>query len=173
MLRRFAGKLSWSEAEPSAMAELELHLVQDLELTRCMRLRVQSLQQKNEKPQDGEKLLQANEFVYRLDFSRQLGLRFLRWKVALSQPGKVTVIGTSQHWTPDLTHLMRRQLLEPVAVFWKEAGAPEMDWNEADALEFGERLAELAKIRKVMYFLLAYSDGLEPAHLQGSVVFKV
>nr|XP_034971391.1 olfactory marker protein [Zootoca vivipara] len=157
----------------SEAAELELHLVQDAELTRCMRLRVESLQQRNEKPQDGEKLLQANEFVYRLDFSRQQGLRFLRWNVVLEKPGKVTVIGTSQHWTPDLTHLMRRQLLEPVGVFWKKAGAQEVDWNEADALEFGERLVELARIRKVMYFLLAYTDGLEPAQLKCSVVFEV
>ncbi|XP_066478449.1 olfactory marker protein [Tiliqua scincoides] len=155
------------------MAELELTLVQDAELTKCMRLRVQSLQQKNEKPQDGEKLLQANEYVYRLDFSRQLGLRFLRWNVVLNQPGKVKVVGTSQHWTPDLTNLMRRQLLEPVAIFWKKEDSQDLDWNEADALEFGERLVELAKIRKVMYFLLAYSDGLEPAHLKCSVVFKV
>ncbi|XP_061485012.1 olfactory marker protein [Rhineura floridana] len=152
--------------------ELELHLVQDVQLTKCMRLRVQSLQQKNEKPQDGEKLLQANEFVYRVDFSRQHGLRFLRWDVALQKPGKVTIIGTSQHWTPDLTNLMRRQLLEPVGVFWKKPGSQELEWNEADALEFGERLVELARIRKVMYFLLAYTDGLEPAHLKCSVVFK-
>ncbi|XP_053168068.1 olfactory marker protein [Hemicordylus capensis] len=155
------------------MAELELPLVQDAPLTKCMRLRAQSLQQKGEKPQDGEKLLQAHEFVYRLDFSRQLGLGFVRWNVALQKPGKVTLIGTSQHWTPDLTHLMRRQLLEPVAVFWKTADSQELDWNEADALEFGERLVELAKIRKVMYFLLAYSDGLEPAHVKCSVTFKV
>ncbi|XP_033001892.1 olfactory marker protein [Lacerta agilis] len=157
----------------SEASELEFHLVQDVELTRCMRLRVESLRQRNEKPQDGEKLLQANEFVYRLDFLRQQGLRFLRWNVALEKPGKVTIIGTSQHWTPDLTNLMRRQLLEPVGVFWKKAGSQEVDWNEADALEFGERLVELARIRKVMYFLLAYADGLEPAQLKCSVVFKV
>ncbi|XP_042314231.1 olfactory marker protein [Sceloporus undulatus] len=153
-------------------SELELHLVQDVQLTKCMRLRVQSLQQKNEKPQDGEKLLQANEFVYRVDFSRQHGLRFMRWKVTLEKPGQVTVIGTSQHWTPDLTNLMRRQLLEPVGVFWKKPGSQEVECNEADALEFGERLVELAKIRKVMYFLLAYTEGLEPAHLKCSVMFE-
>uniref|UniRef100_A0A6J0SIC8 Olfactory marker protein n=1 Tax=Pogona vitticeps TaxID=103695 RepID=A0A6J0SIC8_9SAUR len=157
----------------SGASELELPLVQDIPLTRCMRLRAQSLQQKNEKAQEGEKLLQPNEFVYRVDFARQRGLRFLRWHVALGKPGKVTVIGTSQHWTPDLTHLMRRQLLEPVAVFWKKPGSEEVECNEADALEFGERLAELARIRKVMYFLLVYADGLDPAHLKCSVVFTV
>lgn len=47
-----------------------------------------------------------------------------------------------------------------------------MECNEADAQEFGERIAELAQIRKVMYFLLAFTDGLEPAQLKGSVVFK-
>ncbi|XP_015266020.1 PREDICTED: olfactory marker protein [Gekko japonicus] len=155
------------------VSELELPLVQDVELTNCMRLRVQSLQQKNEKPQDGEKLLQPNEFVYRVDFTQQHNLRFVRWNVALENPGKVDVIGTSQHWTPDLTNLMRRQLLEPVGVFWKTPDSPEVECNEADALEFGERLVELAKIRKVMFFLLAYAEGLEPAHLKCSVVFRV
>ncbi|XP_044306089.1 olfactory marker protein [Varanus komodoensis] len=156
----------------SEAAELELPLVQDAQLTKCMKLRVQSLQQRNQKPQDGEKLLQANEFVYRVDFSHQHKLRFLRWNIRLEKPGKVTVTGTSQLWTPDLTNLMRRQLLEPAAVFWKKAGAQEVECNEADALEFGERLVELAKIRKVMYFLLAYADGLEPGHVTCSVVFK-
>ncbi|KAM3837604.1 olfactory marker protein [Vipera latastei] len=155
-------------------AELELHLVQDVQLTEFMRIRVKTLRQKNEKPQDGEKLLRDNEFVFRLDFSRQHGLRFLRWKVALSQPGKATIIGTSQHWTPDLTNLMRRQLLDPVGVFWKKPEAPEtVECNEADALEFGERLVELAKIRKVMYFLIAFTEGLDPSHLECSVVFKI
>nr|XP_056714291.1 olfactory marker protein [Euleptes europaea] len=154
-------------------SELELHLVQDVQLTNCMRLREQSLQQKDEKPQDGEKLLRPNEYVYRVDFSRQHGLRFVRWNVVLEKPGKVDVIGTSQHWTPDLTNLMRRQLLEPAGVFWKNPDTQEVECNEADALEFGERLVELAKIRKVMYFLLAYHDGLKPAHVKCSVVFKV
>ncbi|XP_034282986.2 olfactory marker protein [Pantherophis guttatus] len=158
----------------SEEAELELHLVQDVQLTEVMRIRVTTLQQKNEKPQDGEKLLQDNEFVFRLDFSHQHGLRFQNWKVILDQPGKATIIGTSQHWTPDLTNLMRRQLLDPVGVFWKKPDAPDVvDCNEADALEFGERLVELAKIRKVMYFLVAFSDGLEPAHLKCSVIFKI
>ncbi|XP_062983939.1 olfactory marker protein [Elgaria multicarinata webbii] len=156
----------------SGAGELELPLVQDLQLTKCMKLRAQSLQQKNEKPQEGEKLLQADEFVYRVDFSRQHDLRFLRWNIRLHKPGKLSIVGTSQHWTPDLTNLMRRQLLEPAAVFWKKPGGKEVEWNEADALEFGERLVELAKIRKVMYFLLVYSDGLEPAHVKCSVVFK-
>ncbi|KAM6447694.1 olfactory marker protein [Liasis olivaceus] len=157
----------------SEATELELPLVQDVQLTKCMRIRVKSLQHKNEKPQDGEKLLQANEFVFRVDFSRQHGLHFLRWNVALDKPGKAIVTGTSQHWTPDLTNLMRRQLLEPVGVFWKKPEAQEVECDEADALEFGERLVELAKIRKVMYFLVAFADGLEPAHLKCSVTFRV
>ncbi|XP_063162035.1 olfactory marker protein [Candoia aspera] len=157
----------------SEAAELDLPLVQDVELTKCMRIRVQTLQQKNERPQDGEKLLQANEFVFRVDFSRQRGLRFLSWNVALEKPGRATIIGTSQHWTPDLTNLMRRQLLEPVGVFWREPDVQEMECNEADALEFGERLVELAKIRKVMYFLVVFDDGLELAHFKCSVKFKV
>ncbi|KAL7983056.1 hypothetical protein Chor_010398 [Crotalus horridus] len=162
------------EEMTSEAAELELHLVQDAQLTEIMRIRVKTLQQKNEKPQDGEKLLRDHEFVFRLDFSRQHGLRFLRWKVALDRPGKATVIGTSQHWTPDLTNLMRRQLLEPVGVFWKTPEAPDViECNEADALEFGERLVELAKIRKAMYFLIAFSDGLEPVHLKCSVMFRI
>ncbi|XP_013926092.1 PREDICTED: olfactory marker protein [Thamnophis sirtalis] len=158
----------------SEAAELELPLVQDVQLTEVMRIRGKTLREKNEKPQDGEKLLQANEFVFRLHFTHQRDLCFLSWKVILDQPGKATIIGTSQHWTPDLTNLMRRQLLDPPAVFWKKPDAPEVvDCNEADALEFGERLVELAKIRKVMYFLVAFTDGLEPAHLKCSVIFNI
>uniref|UniRef100_A0A669QHH8 Olfactory marker protein n=1 Tax=Phasianus colchicus TaxID=9054 RepID=A0A669QHH8_PHACC len=151
---------------------LKLPFIHDDQLTRCMRLRAQSLQQKNARPQDGEKLLHPNEHVYRVDFIRQHNLCFLRWDVQLERSGKVMVTGTSQHWTPDLTHLMNRQLLEPVGIFWKKPGAKEVECNEADAQEFGERLVELAKIRKVMYFLLAFTDGLEPAQLKGSIVFK-
>lgn len=153
--------------------ELELHLVQDRELTHCMRLRVQSLQQKKEKPQDGEKLLKTNEYVYRLDFSRQHGLQFVRWNIVLEKPGKVDIIGTSQNWTPDLTNLMRRQLLEPAGIFWKKPDTQEVQCHDADVLEFGERLVELAKVRKAMYFLLAFNEGLEPADIKCSVVFKV
>ncbi|XP_062423401.1 olfactory marker protein [Rhea pennata] len=152
--------------------ELKVPFIRDDQLTRCMRLRVQSLQQKNEKPQDGEKLLRPNEHIYRVNFIQQQNLCFLRWEIQLERSGKVTVTGTSQHWTPDLTHLMNRQLLEPVGIFWKKPGAMHVECNEADAQEFGERLVELAKIRKVMYFLLAFADGLEPAQLKGSVVFK-
>ncbi|KAM9300438.1 olfactory marker protein [Morus bassanus] len=151
---------------------LEMPFVHDDQLTRRMRLRFQSLQQKNVRPQDGEKLLRPNEHIYRVDFTRQHSLRFLGWDIQLERPGKVTVTGTSQHWTPDLTHLMNRQLLEPVGIFWKKPGAKEVECNEADAQEFGERIAELAQIRKVMYFLLAFTDGLEPAQLKGSVIFK-
>lgn len=151
---------------------LELPLTRDEQLTRHMRLRFQSLQQRNARPQDGERLLHPNEHIYRLDFLQQHKLHFLRWDVRLETPGKVTVTGTSQHWTPDLTHLMNRQLLEPVGIFWKKLGAKEVECNEADAQEFGERIAELAQIRKVMYFLLTFAGGLEPAQLKGSVVFK-
>lgn len=151
---------------------LELPFSRDEQLTRRMRLRLQSLQQKNARPQDGEKLLRPNEHIYRVEFIQQHQLRFLRWDMRLERPGKVTVTGTSQHWTPDLTHLMTRQLLEPVGIFWKKLGAKEVECNEADAQEFGERIAELAQIRKVMYFLLAFTGGLEPAQLKGSIVFK-
>lgn len=37
--------------------------------------------------------------------------------------------------------------------------------------EFSERIAELAKVRKVMYFLLALKDGAESANLSCSVEF--
>ncbi|XP_057233710.1 olfactory marker protein [Malurus melanocephalus] len=151
---------------------LELPLVCDEQLTQRMWLRSQSLQQSSGRPQDGERLLHPNEHIYRVDFIRQHQLRFLRWDVRLERPGEVTVTGTSQHWTPDLTPLMKRQLLEPVGIFWKKPGAKEVECNEADAQEFGERVAELAQIRKVMYFLLAFTGGLEPAQLKGSIVFK-
>ncbi|XP_066426205.1 olfactory marker protein [Molothrus aeneus] len=151
---------------------LELPFTCDEQLTRRMRLRFQSLQQRNMRPQDGERLLRPNEQIYRVDFIQQHQLCFLRWNVQLERPGKVTVTGTSQLWTPDLTHLMNRQLLEPVGIFWKKPGAEEVECNEADAQEFGERIAELAQIRKVMYFLLTFSGGLEPAQLKGSIVFK-
>uniref|UniRef100_A0A8B9SH59 Olfactory marker protein n=1 Tax=Anas platyrhynchos TaxID=8839 RepID=A0A8B9SH59_ANAPL len=139
-----------SERKPQP-PKLKVPFVHDDQLTRCMRLRVQSLQQKKGRPQDGEKLLQPNEHVYRVDFLRQHNLRFLRWDIQLEKCGK---------------------LLEPVGIFWKKPGAEEVECNEADAQEFGERLVELARIRKVMYFLLAFTDGLEPAQLKGSIVFK-
>nr|XP_033803498.1 olfactory marker protein [Geotrypetes seraphini] len=156
-------------ADPSLLV---LPFVEDAQLTKCMRLRAQSLQQKNERPQDGEKLLQSNEYIYHLDFAQQ-NLRFLRWKVQLKKPGKVKITGTSQHWTPDLTNLMTRQLLEPPAIFWKKPGQQAVEFNEADAQEFGERISELAKIRKVMYFMLTFSEGAEPASVKCSVNFKV
>ncbi|NXU54660.1 OMP protein, partial [Turnix velox] len=156
----------------AASGMLELPFIHDEQLTRCMRLRFQSLQQKKMKPQDGEKLLHPNEHIYRVDFIQQHNLHFIRWNIQMERPGKVMVTGTSQHWTPDLTHLMNRQLLEPVGIFWKKPGAKEVECNEADAQEFGERVAELAQIRKVMYFLLAFTDGLEPAQLKGSILFK-
>ncbi|XP_056353052.1 olfactory marker protein [Oenanthe melanoleuca] len=152
---------------------LELPFSRDEQLTRRMRLRCQSLQQRDGRPQDGERLLRPNEHIYRVEFSQQHRLRFLRWRLRLAAPGRVTVTGTCQHWTPDLTHLMRRQLLEPAGIFWRRVGAEEVESNEADAQEFGERIAELARIRKVMYFLLTFTGGLEPAQLKGSIVFRV
>ncbi|XP_053313883.1 olfactory marker protein [Spea bombifrons] len=150
---------------------LELVFTEDVQLTKCMRMRAHSLQHKNAKPQDGEKLLKANEFIYRLDFLRQK-LAFLWWKASLQTAGKVTVTGTSQHWTPDLTNLMTRQLLEPAAVFSREEGEGEVRCNEADSQEFGERLCDLAKIRKVMYFVFAFADGAEPSGFTCSVGFR-
>ncbi|XP_018425255.1 PREDICTED: olfactory marker protein [Nanorana parkeri] len=111
------------------------------------------------------------KYIYRLDFGKQK-LRFLWWKVHLKTPGKVVITGTSQHWTPDLTNLMSRQLLDPPAIFWMNTGQTEVDCNEADAQEFGERLCELAKIRKVMYFVFAFLDGADPSNIQCSVGFK-
>ncbi|KAM4797413.1 olfactory marker protein [Rhinophrynus dorsalis] len=155
-------------SEPS---ELELFFTEDTQLTKCMRIRAQSLQQKNVKPQEGEKVLKANEYIYRLDFSKQR-LKFLCWKVHLKSPGKVIVTGTSQHWTPDLTNLMNRQLLEPYAIFWKTDEQNEIECNEADAQEFGERISELAKIRKVMYFVITFLDGVDPSTVKCSIGFK-
>ncbi|XP_064159485.1 olfactory marker protein a [Anguilla rostrata] len=156
-------------------SNLELPFREDRQLTEVMRLRVQSLQQRGQKRQDGERLLQPNEIVYRLDFSQQ-SLRFSGWNIRLSAPGKLTIIGTSQHWTPDLTHLMTRQLLEPAGLFWR---SPEDDQDapvkcfEADTQEFGERIAELAKIRKVMFFLFAFDDGMNKDNIDCSIAFKV
>lgn len=138
-----------------------------------MRLRVSSLQRSGQKRQDGERLLLPHEAVYRLDFPAQ-ELSFSRWHFSLPGHGRVAVTGICQLWTPDLTHLMSRQLLEPVATFWRNAGDPDelpLKVLEADAQEFGERIAELAKVRKVMYFLLAFKDGAEAAGLSCSVEF--
>ncbi|XP_068456164.1 olfactory marker protein b [Clinocottus analis] len=155
--------------------ELELPFRQDDQLTEMMRLRVQSLQQRGVKRQDGERLLQPNEAVYRLDFSKQ-SLGFLRWTVGLAETGRLTVTAISQLWTPDLTNLMTRQLLEPVGVFWRAPGdarnAP-VQCYEADAHEFGERIAELAKVRKTMYFLFAFADGCSPQTVDCSINFTV
>ncbi|XP_053564665.1 olfactory marker protein [Bombina bombina] len=152
-------------------SELELNFTEDAHLTECMRIRAETLQQKNEKPQEGEKLLRANEYIYRLDFTKQK-LKFLWWKVHFQSPGKLIVTGTSQHWTPDLTNLMNRQLLEPSAIFWNKSNENEADCYEADAQEFGERISEHAKIRKVMYFLFTFSEGINPSNITCSIGFK-
>ncbi|NP_001079239.1 olfactory marker protein S homeolog [Xenopus laevis] len=152
-------------------SEMELPFNEDTQLTKCMRIRVQTLQQKNGKPQEGEMLLRANDYIYRLDFPKQK-LRFLWWKVHLKTPGKVMITGTSQHWTPDLTNLMTRQLLEPSAVFYKKDAKDKVECNEADAQEFGERIAELAKIRKVMYFVFTFLDGADPSTVEYSIGFR-
>ncbi|XP_034033566.1 olfactory marker protein b [Thalassophryne amazonica] len=156
-------------------AELELHFRPDSQLTEVMRLRVQSLQQRSQKRQEGERLLRPNEAVYRLDFSHQ-SLQFSKWTVRLAQAGRLTITATSQLWTPDLTHLMTRQLLEPAGVFWKsQAGGRDaaVQCYEADADEFGERIAELAKVRKVMYFLFEFAEGCNPETVDCSITFKV
>ncbi|XP_063061439.1 olfactory marker protein a [Engraulis encrasicolus] len=157
-----------------AEEELELVFVEDLQLTEVMRIRVQTLQQKGQKRQDGERLLLPYEAVYRLDFSNQ-ELAFLRWRVGVKGPGRLSVTGISQLWTPDLTNLMTRQLLEPTGQFWRSAGDPDdspLKCLEADIQEFGERIAELAKVRKVMYFLFAFKEGAEKANVNCSVIFK-
>ncbi|XP_019717194.1 olfactory marker protein-like isoform X1 [Hippocampus comes] len=151
-----------------------LEFEEDVALTEKMRMRVSSLQCSGQKRQDGERLLLPHEAVYRLDFQRQ-DLSFRHWNVSLGGCGRVTITGISQHWTPDLTHLMARQLLEPVGTFWRGADDPdgcELKWLEADMQEFGERIAELAKVRKVMYFLFAFKDGAEAAKLRCSLAFS-
>lgn len=156
----------------SENAELELFFTQDAQLTKFMRMRAHSLQQHNTKPQDGEKVLKVNEYIYRLDFGKQK-LRFLWWKVHLKAPSsKLVITGTSQHWTPDLTNLMNRQLLDPPAIFWMKGEESEVECNEADAQEFGERLGELAKIRKVMFFVFTFLDGADPSNIECSVGFQ-
>ncbi|XP_041657778.1 olfactory marker protein b [Cheilinus undulatus] len=156
-------------------AKLELPFRPDDQLTEVMRLRVQSLQQRGQKRQDGERLLLPNEAVYRLDFSKQ-SLRFSHWIVRLAQTGRLTITATSQLWTPDLTNLMTRQLLEPAGVFWRAPGDSldaTIQYYEADAHEFGERIAELAKVRKVMYFLFAFEEGCSPETVDCSITFTV
>lgn len=155
--------------------ELEIPFRPDNQLTEVMRLRVQSLQQRGQKRQDGERLLLPNEAVYRLDFPKQ-SLRFQRWRVQLAQAGRLTITATSQLWTPDLTNLMTRQLLEPAGVFWRaqgDGGSAPVQCYEADAHEFGERIAELAKVRKVMYFLFAFAEGCSPETIDSSITFTV
>ncbi|XP_067232315.1 olfactory marker protein b [Chanodichthys erythropterus] len=150
---------------------LELTFNPDMQLTEMMRLRAQSLQQRGQKRQDGERLLRTNEQVYRLDFTEQ-ALHFTRWNIRISTPGRINIIATSQLWTPDLTYLMTRQLLEPTGLFWKSADDDVIQCYEADAQEFGERIAELAKVRKVMYFLFAFEDGLTPESIECSIEFQ-
>lgn len=153
--------------------KLELPFRPDTQLTEVMRLRVQSLQQRGQKRQDGERLLQPNEAVYRLDFTKQ-SLQFSNWTVRLGQTGHLTITATSQLWTPDLTNLMTRQLLEPSGHFWKpgDGSNATVQCYEADAHEFGERIADLAKVRKVMYFLFAFAD-CTPETIDCSITFTV
>lgn len=155
-----------AEDEPKP-TQLDTPLVLGEDLTKQMRLRVESLKQRGGRRQDGEKLPSPAKSMYRIDFIQQQ-----RLDVVLDKPGRVTITGTSQIWMPDLTNLMTRQLLDPAAIFWRKEDSEAMDWNEVDALEFGERLSELAMIRKVMYFLITFSEGVEPASLKASVVFS-
>ena len=70
---------------------------------------------------------------------------------------------------------MTRQLLAPPpppAVFCCKEDSSAMDWKEAEAQEFRECLSDLAKIRKVVYFLITFSEGLEHTNLKASVVFN-
>nr|XP_020479222.1 olfactory marker protein-like [Monopterus albus] len=158
---------------PAPSNAIVLPFKEDTALTEQMRLRVSFLQRSGQKRQDGERLILPHEAVYRLDFDIQ-ELNFSRWYVSLSGYGRVTITGTSQHWTPDLTNLMTRQLLEPIGTFWRNTGDPEdspLKCLEADMEEFGERIAELAKVRKVMYFLFAFKDGAEAANFSCWVEF--
>lgn len=161
-----SSKGAMAEDEPKP-TQLDTPLVLGEDLTKQMRLRVESLKQRGGRRQDGEKLPPPAKSMYRIDFIQQQ-----RLDVVLDKPGRVTITGTSQIWMPDLTNLMTRQLLDPAAIFWRKEDSEAMDWNEVDALEFGERLSELAMIRKVMYFLITFSEGVEPASLKASVVFS-
>ncbi|XP_020794304.1 olfactory marker protein a [Boleophthalmus pectinirostris] len=150
-----------------------LNFSEDRALTEMMRMRVSSLQRSGQKRQEGERLLLPNEAVYRLDFPKQ-DLSFQQWHFSLRAHGRVTITGISQHWTPDLTNLMSRQLLEPIGTFWRNAADPPdslLKCLEADMQEFGERIAELAKVRRVMYFLLAFKEGAEADHLSCAIQF--
>ncbi|XP_010785508.1 olfactory marker protein b [Notothenia coriiceps] len=151
-------------------SELEISFRPDLDLTELMRQRAQSLQQRGQKRQDGERLLRPNETVYQLDFSKQ-SLKFSRWSVCLPDIARLTITATSQLWTPDLTNLMNRQLLEPAGVFWRGEKDQSVQFYEADSYEFGERIAELAKIRKVMYFLFAFGEGCNSETVSCSIIF--
>uniref|UniRef100_A0A672LD35 Olfactory marker protein b n=1 Tax=Sinocyclocheilus grahami TaxID=75366 RepID=A0A672LD35_SINGR len=134
---------------------LELTFNLDIQLTEMMRLRVQSLKQRGQKRQDGERLLKSNEHVYHLDFSEQ-ALHFTRWNIRMSTPGCLNIIATSQLWTPDLTHLMTRQLLEPTGLFWKSADDELLQCYEADAQEDSRAAVVLNlfhfKVLNVPYF---------------------
>ncbi|XP_034024398.1 olfactory marker protein-like [Thalassophryne amazonica] len=161
------------DKDKSPSSAYVLSFKEDTALTEMMRLRVSFLQRTGQKRQDGEHLLLPHETVYRLDFTTQ-ELNFSRWYFSLVGHGRVTITGICQHWTPDLTNLMTRQLLEPIGTFWRKADDPDnspLKCLEADMQEFGERIAELAKVRKVMYFLIAFKDGAEPANLSCSVEF--
>ena len=87
-----------AEDEPKP-SPLSMPLVLDRDLTKQMRLRVESLTQRGQKRQDGEKLLRPSESVYRIDFIQQHRLQFERWDVVLDQPGKVTITGTEKDCT--------------------------------------------------------------------------
>ena len=80
-------KWAMAEDEPKP-SQLSMPLVLDRDLTKQMRLRVESLKQRGQKRQDGEKLLRPVESVYRIDFIQQHRLQFERWDVVLDQPGK-------------------------------------------------------------------------------------
>ncbi|XP_056297503.1 olfactory marker protein a isoform X2 [Pseudoliparis swirei] len=127
---------------------LMLEFKEDPSLTEMMRHRASSLLRSGQKRQDGERLLLPHEAVYRLDFHNQ-ELNFCRWFFSLAAHGRVTITGICQLWTPDLTYLMTRQLLDPIGSFWRNAEDPEespLKWLEADMQEFGERIAALAKL---------------------------
>uniref|UniRef100_A0A4W5NKY8 Uncharacterized protein n=1 Tax=Hucho hucho TaxID=62062 RepID=A0A4W5NKY8_9TELE len=66
----------------AAQTTLEQPFQPDLHLTEVMRQRVQSLQQRGGKRQDGERLLRPHKAVYHLDFSQQ-ALHFTHWGVRL------------------------------------------------------------------------------------------
>uniref|UniRef100_A0A8C8IU72 Olfactory marker protein b n=1 Tax=Oncorhynchus tshawytscha TaxID=74940 RepID=A0A8C8IU72_ONCTS len=121
----------------------------DLHLTKVMLQRVQSLQQRGGKRQDGERLLRPHKAIYHLDFSLH-----------------------ALHFTPGACG----RKVQGAGVFWRAERYGDdtpVHHYEADGQEFGERIEDLEKVRKTMYFLLAFEEGVGPDVFECSISFQV